>query len=76
MTVKEFSDKYKIPYSIVYKASYVAEKINDYDCSYYEKDLLNCVNNVLTERINRATEQLKNAIALKHKLTKRSLRSD
>ena len=73
MTVKEFANKYQIPYSIVYQASYDVKKINEYDCSYHEKELFNAVNNILARRIKKATEQLKNAREIKHKLINRPL---
>ena len=40
MTIKEFSDKYQIPYNIAYKASYVVKPIPRYDVEYDEQALL------------------------------------
>ena len=75
MTIKEFAIKYQIPYSVVYQASYDVKKINEYDCSYHEKELFDAVNSIIAKRIKKATEQLKNFLAMKHNLAERSLRS-
>ena len=42
MTVKEFSEKYDLPYNIAYKATYVVKGYGEMqDRNYDEKDLLN-----------------------------------
>lgn len=41
MTIKEFSDKYRIPYNIAYKASYVVKPAETFRCDkeYDEQEL-------------------------------------
>ena len=41
MTIKEFSDKYQIPYNIAFKASYVVKPAATFRCDreYDEKEL-------------------------------------
>lgn len=41
MTIKEFADKYQIPYNIAYKASYVVRPMSAFRCDkeYDEQEL-------------------------------------
>ena len=43
MTIKEFSDKYQIPYNIAFKASYVVHPVETFrrDKEYNEQELYN-----------------------------------
>lgn len=68
ITVKEFSDKYDIPYTIAYQATYRIKRNYDYERMYPEKELFYAMHEIVGERIQKITKQLKDIISIKHKL--------
>lgn len=70
MTLREFSDKYKIPYHIVYEASYKVPVVSTLrkDREYPERPLYREVENIVNERINRHRDLLKKQEEIMDKL--------
>ena len=55
MTIKEFADKYGIPYSIVYEATYKVPYISTMrkDREYPERELYKDTNRIITQRLEK-----------------------
>ena len=70
MTLKEFSQKYGVPYHIVYEASYYVkpEQSVRRDRDFDEFKLYYTVKGIVQERINRYTEVLQGHQAVMNRL--------
>lgn len=55
MTIREFSDKYRVPYSIVYESTYKVPSISTMrkDREYPEQELFTEVNRIITKRLEK-----------------------
>lgn len=70
MTLKEFSDQYKIPYHIVYEASYKVHPISTdlRDREWPENELLVETHNLVCDRIKYHQEMLDKNNVMKKRL--------
>lgn len=60
MTIKEFSNKYKVPYHLAYAASYKVKPVwtMTRDRDYDEKELYKAVHFLLEERVKKTSATL------------------
>ena len=63
MTLKEFAEKYKVPYHIVYESSYMVQPVGTMqrDRDFPEDDLFDAVDKILNKRMKRHTALLRTA---------------
>lgn len=63
MTIREFADKYNVPYHIIYEATYNVTAISTMrkDREYPEDELFNAASDLIEERINKHTKLMSQA---------------
>ena len=72
MTVNEFSDKYDVPYRIVYEATYKISPISPArrDREFHEKDMLRSVKQIAEKRFTKHKTMAKKQIKILENLKK------
>jgi len=70
MTIKEFSQKYGVPYRIVYESTYLCKPCSSVlrDKEYNEQDLLRAVMSVIDGRMSKQRKVLDETIAMRDRL--------
>ena len=63
MTIREFADKYHVPYHIVYEATYKVQAISTMrrDREYIEKELFDATSDLIEDRANKHAKLLSQA---------------
>ena len=72
MTVNEFSDKYDVPYHIVYEATYKIQPISPArrDREFHEKDMFRSVKEIAEKRFTKHKRLAKKQIEILENLKK------
>lgn len=75
MTLKDFSKKYNIPYSIVYAASYKVQPVvcDVYEREYPERELCSALYDIVNSRIDYYQDLMIRNINYKHNLEDKCL---